>query len=416
MMRRLIAIVVVLAGCKERNDLFCDNVDHQNDPSCMGVTPDAPSCGAGGLCAEGVCKMPDNICVECIVNTDCTTAAEPTCGPDNTCRRCEQHADCDSRACLPEGTCVAEGMVAYVKSGGGGTACSKDVPCDSVQAAVANLGARTHIKIEGTAVIKANGTNTINDTDVTILADKGATLSRNDAGDILEVTGTSTVTVYDLTITGASGGNAVSIGGSASLTLERVKVVNNAKLGLRSTGATQLTLKQSLVIGNLEGGGDLQNLVTNITNNIFVGNGNGTATGTIGGLLIKPNAGSVFEFNTIADNSSNGATVQTRGVNCILPFSATSSIVTGNKIGLGCTFDNSLFDAGSLPSAGVGNIVGDPAFLNLDLVDLTSPTLYRIGPTSAAIDAAGANGDSTTDIDGDARPAGAKDMGADERP
>jgi hypothetical protein len=410
----LIALVVSAAGCKTANPESCELPENKDQPACSNV--DAPVDGAfcddTHTCSSGVCSAGE--CVECIRNMDCADVATPTCDTTaHTCRACAAHRDCDSQACLPSGVCVPEGNVAYVANPGGGTDCTKAAPCATLNAAVAK--STTHIKIQGTMPISDSILSTIASKAVTILADPGAKLQRSTQGPILEVQGDNAdVTIYDLQIReglGTSGDGVVLSGGNARLTLERVALIGNGGRGVFSASGGKLTMRQCIVSTNTLGGGNIQNIEVEMTNNIIVANGGGGSS--TGGLTLAPNVGSVFQYNTVSDNVSSLATDATRGINCVVAFLADSNIVTGNKLGPGCTFNSSLFDATVL---GTGNRIGDPKFKNIDTNNPTGNEFYRINAGSMAIDGGEASG-VTIDIDGEPRPQGTQnDMGADELP
>jgi len=363
------------------------------------------------MCAEGVCNA--GVCVECVLNQDCADLANPTCDTaSHTCRPCGKHADCDSEACLPTGVCVAETNVAYVANPGGGTACTKAAPCATVNAAVAR--STTHIKIEG--AITDPDLTSITGKGVTILADPRATLSRSMTGPILEVQGDNAdVTILDLAIRdglGSGGDGVVLAGGTAKLTLERVALIGNGGRGVFAASGGKLTMRQCVVSTNTLGGANVQNIAIEMTNNLFVANGG--AGSSTGGLTLAPNVGSVFQFNTVADNLSSTTTVATRGINCVLAFAADSNIVTTNALGPSCTFTSSLFDG---VVAGACNRMGDPMFKSVGVANPTRKDFYRIQAGSLAIDGGAASGATLVDIDGEPRPGGnLNDMGADELP
>ena len=122
-----------------------------------------------------------------------------------------------------------------------------------------------------------------------------------------------------------------------------------------------------------------------------------------------------FEFNTIADNDTDGANDARAGINCGDPFPIRNNIVTGNAMEADCTATHSLFSGAQAPG-GTGNMVTtDPMFLAVEIGSIRTPDFYRLGDDSPAIDKADSASAVTVDIDGQARPQGAeKDIGADE--
>jgi hypothetical protein len=93
----------------------------------------------------------------------------------------------------------------------------------------------------------------INNQNVTLLADPGAKLTSTKNGLLLEVKGTSQVAIYDLEITGASGMTGIGIslpaGNTAKLDLHRAKITNNQGGGILAVGGT-LTITQSVISSN----------------------------------------------------------------------------------------------------------------------------------------------------------------------
>ena len=185
---------------------------------------------------------------------------------------------------------------------------------------------------------------TINNQNVTVLADPGAKLTRTNPGVILKVDGTSTVEIVDLAIADGLGGTGIGIslppGNMASLTLLRSTVSNNAGGGLSASGGT-LTVTQSTISGNTAGGVSISGSQFDLTNNFIVSNGGGAST--LGGVEIDriAMAGTHrFEFNTVTANLGPG-TINT-GVTCgsvLVPVVLTNNIVYNNIVSSGGTQD-----------------------------------------------------------------------------
>jgi hypothetical protein len=418
-MIRIALIAVLLLGCKIKNELSCDDPANANAPHCNGV--DAPAaCSEPGPCPEGgFCKVETQTCVACVENADCTAVNAPVCNTQNTCERCNEHTagDCASEICnLGTGACVDEADALYVSEGGAAGPCTKAAPCATLTQALLALssgGNKSFIKITGNIVDDAGADS--DGEDFTIVATPGAKLSRSTDGDILKVTNGSVVTVFDLEITGgrpASVGILVEDSGS-TLTLERVLL--RGHLGGRAISATsgqKVTMRRCIVSQNSAGGVNLQAIQIDITNTLFVRNGSTGANS--GGVQLDPLPGSIFQFNTIADNSS--MTTSTAGVNCVSAFPASNNIVTTNALSPVCTFTFTLFDGSTIvPPSGSGNMSGTPMFLNTDSAMATAPSYYRIMAASDAIDSGDPAATAMDDIDGDARPNGTiRDIGADE--
>jgi hypothetical protein len=327
---------------------------------------------------------------------------------------------------LPDGSCADARDVAYVRPSGSGTACTDAAPCKTISD---GINAKSIVKVEG--AITDGTPTTIDGKAVTILADRGSMLTRTTSGVALDVRNDGAdVRVYDLEIamgTGAKTDPAVSLSGNGSpmLTLTRVKIDNNAGIGI-FTGAGTLTVTQSTISGNGGGGILVSGGSFDITNSFIVSNGgpgNDPLMGmpTFGGVLFNStNSASTrrFEFNTISNNSSNSIT----GVFCGMNMAAASfanNIVYANQGGAGrfqiggpgvanCTWTYS--DIGGLIPLTMGNMDMDPTFVdaskdNFHLM-LGSPMKDKADPAATI----------TVDFDGDPRPTGKADIGADELP
>jgi len=413
-MRALILVTLFAAACSKPNPYYCEG--NPDDNCLIDADVNAPQgCATSSECTNGakpICEPMEKVCVAC---TDGMPGAcggtTPVCNAAHVCTGCTLHGECDSTVCLPSGACAETPEVAYVTaSGTDGSGCTKASPCKTVASALA-LG-RSYIKILGNIdepVVVTTGT-------VQIFGEPGATLRRTTSqGPVFEARGTgTTVTLNDLIIREASGatgsGIYVAPGEPVDLTLNHVYAINNAANGLNVQGG-KLTMSRSVVSGN-SGGGAIIAGTFNITNSLFVANGNGVST--TGGLTLTPQTTStVFKFNTVANNFSSASSAAVRGVNCTLPQMVANTIVSGNAVSANCAFSYSLFDTGTNVSG--SNIAADPMFKNIDGLDPLASDYFHIQATSAAVDRADPASTMATDIDGEARPEGsAPDIGADE--
>ena len=155
-----------------------------------------------------------------------------------------------------------------------------------------------------------------------------------------------------------------------------------------------------------------------LVNNVIAVNGSGNSL--FGGLKITNIATPglhELQFNTITDNA--GLTNAITGVECasiLTPLAFANNIVyanpvtgTGTQVGgdADCTWTYS--DIGPQPVTGEGNVNEPPLFVDVATRD------FHLQPTSPVRDLADEDATVTIDIDGDARPQGARaDMGADE--
>jgi hypothetical protein len=433
----LLSMAIAMVACHKDNYLYC--VGHASDPSCVDAMP---SCSTSAQCSAptAVCKLPDMTCVQCTPSeaTACT-GATPVCGDGHTCRSCTAHAECPSSACLPNGACGtdADANVAYVDPAGtDNTNCTLAAPCTLVSKALATN--RPFVKFRGTT-----NEQVMLNRSVSFLADPGAKLTDTKNGILLKIDGPSTVAIYDLEITGASGVNSPGIslqaGNTATVSLIRVKLTDNTGGGLSATGGT-LTVTQSTVTNNPGGGISITGTQLDITNTSISGNlvggltisnsrfvvvgnaffNNGSSASTVGGVSIQTtqSAANRLEFNSFNKNLTQdgvGSAIQ-----CIAgTFTARNNIMSGNgtltnmeQTGGSCMHAYSIALPGSLPSGGT-NVAQDPQFRNTVTGDL------HIKPGSPAIRAAAPDSDLTgvasRDIDGDPRVSPA-DLGADQIP
>jgi hypothetical protein len=426
----LIAMVAVAGGCKVDNELSCQRPENADRPECRDAGggdddgPDAAACSNSDQCNGGVCKLPEGVCVECLVNADCKGSAEPHCDTaSNTCGACKQHADCDSNACLDTGECAAETDIAYVVSNGSGTACSKAMPCTLDQAVTL---ARPIIKVNasGQPAILSNKL-TLQSVSLTILADPGAVIAAATTllDRMFDIRGAgATVAMFDIRIRGTVGGGDIvgfsSIDAAEVLRLERVIFESAGAAGLRTSQGGTVFVDRSVFFNNNQGGAIFNGSVATVRNSVFAANGNETSGNTGGVQIIGPGAGTIFEFNTVADNVSLTGSTQ---VSCNGGFAMTNNIIVGTDkptFSALCTYSFSLFDAGApVGNGNNNNLNGAPAFVS---TSPTSPMFYRIGAASAAKDNADPSATLKDDIDGTGtRPTGAdmrRDIGADELP
>jgi hypothetical protein len=428
-------LVTVLVGCYH--------------PSAVTGVP----CSEGGHCPAGQQCDHDQQPPICVGEPSGEVDAGITCGDtsgcpadapicaDHTCRPCAADSECPSDVCHElAGTCVDEARALYVApSGIDNATCSRAQPCASVEAALINVTAtRTTIKVaDGTygngfrintsipivisgADADADGASFDGSQNLTpetgslaIALIEGVTLraSRRDGflnrGDL---------GLYRVLVTGSQ---QAGISSRGKLWLRECRIEGSTGLGITIMGGTPsagIDARRVVIVGNTGGGIMVANASFSILSSVIADNGSTTATN--GGVRLQsfglpPPA--VFRFNTVAGNRTGGAVAP--GIQCDQPATIEDSIIAANaaqfpapppftELSAACTARYSLFLT-TAPN-GVGNLTGDPLFGgNGD---------YHLRPRSPAIGAADPDATEPTDVDGDVRPAGQMDIGADEVP
>ncbi len=285
----VLALTALLAaGCNKSNPNYCAGKNPDNNcledaagDSTTGCTSDQSCSGATPVCDLNGSKT----CVQCTTTeSSACSGTTPICGTDDTCGACTMHSQCASDVCLPDGSCSDGGNVAYVDPAGtDNDTCSKAMPCTKVAKALAT--AMPFVKFTGTTSEQV----TINNQDVTLLADPGAQLTYSMAGVILKVDGTSTVKIYDLEIANGLGATGIGIsmpaGNTADLTLQRAKLTGNTGGGISASGGT-LTVTQSQLTGNTGGGISASGGTLTVTQSQLTGNTGGGISASGGTLTV----------------------------------------------------------------------------------------------------------------------------------
>lgn len=140
---------------------------------------------------------------------------------------------------------------------------------------------------------------------------------------------------------------------------------------------------------------------------------NGTSTGTVGGIRMVNSNGQTgsLAFATIADNQSGSA--YDAGITADGMVTLIDTIYANNgsnALCATCSATYSLVPPDMTAPPGIGNLAGDPAF-----VDAMAGN-YHIQPASAAHGMGRPAAGIDYDVDGQPRPQGAYDIGADEIP
>lgn len=367
----------------------------------------------------------------CATNASCAAAA-PVCDQTTlTCRGCVADAECGADVCLEHlGQCASESNTLFVDPTGVNTGtCTRMAPCLTIAYAL------TLVAPNKRTIAVADGLYPNNFTIQSTLGANSLTISgpdRDPAGVVVMIGGSVIVenSSHDIVIEGITMQSTAprTVDNRGQLTLSRVaitssmtgltstnpntlriwdcQITGNAQLGIDVTQTT-LEVLRTVVAGNGQGGIDINNAATAIESSIIADNG---STGTaMGGIRYQNLNGrpQVFQFNTVANNLSNGASA----VQCSAAISLASSILVDGSgavpVNGNCEPSYSLFAVAA--PAGTGNLMGDPAFAGTGN--------YHITASSAARDAADPAATANLDIDGEARPQGSgRDIGADEIP
>ena len=413
------------AGCgRQLNPAFCD--DHPDDVDCRNsgmVAIDAPmgECTSSAMCAGNpngtVCDVPSQTCVQCIVGIDVNSCSgnTPNCGEDHLCHGCVYDANCPaSGVCLPAGTCADATAVLYARPGGIGLGtCTQAEPCTFTNALAAVTQTRHIIKLtvdQGITYSEAPITFNAPSIGVQVLGD-GAAFEPIANGDAL------TVSAGNVEILGLSVRNATNDGlactGGATLALRHTKFTDQtAGFGVSSQGC-KVTIERSRFQRNNSGAMSLTAGTLEIRNNIIDHNGNGNLEA--GNVQIANSSGR-FVFNTVVQNSSKGGgNGRIGGVNCS-PASGLAMLISRNIVS----------DNGNVPFGGNCSVpansnytgtVQNARFTNTTEYKLTenSPTtILRDDPEAQTDCQIGTPPKFIDDYEGQIRPAGFCDRGADE--
>lgn len=434
---------LTLLACRQLNPEFC--ASHPQDIDCAGRSVagiDAGLCTQDEQCTNStpVCDIVRSMCVPCMPGKmGACSGATPVCGTDEACHPCVLDAQCASQTCLPDGSCASPLDVLYVSPTGSDLAtCMSDDHCSLARAIALIDGTKSTIRLDPApynllaAVVLPKDLH---------LVGRGAILDRNAPGsgevidiaagthvslDYVVVTGgdgssgngivcnQATLTLREVTIQG-NGGSAVTASG-CQLVISHSQLLNNQDSGIIAS-ASDVTLVRSMVSGNQNSGLDLSSSSSfDIENNVIVKNGGPNGLGAVFIETIRSGsvARRVFAFNTVSQNSGMFGSVC--GVVCGesigVPLAMTSNIVVNNAgpaqvSGGACVWTYSDIAPGAV--SGTGNLSTDPLFID------PAHNNFHLQLASPARDAADPAATLTEDLDGDARPQGARrDMGADE--
>lgn len=344
-------------------DQMCHPCVIGDDAKCLSRDPKAPHCDASGEC------------VACKVNADCPLGA-PICLPDGSCRGCQGHNECASGICNLDGSCAAQGDVTYVDN----NKCTAVTPTGAMNApycnltdAITNLAAHHFIHVAASTT--AYPQVAISGGSFSIVGPGGSGakiggIAKNAPG--IDVSGTTTLTLDGLEVTGGVVGQpgVQCNGAGATLTMVRMLVDNVAGAGLLGTSCT-VTLDRDQ-FGPMDAGGGviLNGAQFLITNSLIVGNISSSSPGVSFGAGSAPIPPLTVGFlhNTIAGNSLGVNSAG--GVGCAPAGTAiVNSIVWGNsksaagtQLNSSCTLSYVDIDDTTTPP-GTGNVNLPPDFV-----------------------------------------------------
>jgi hypothetical protein len=305
--------------------------------------------------------------------------------------------------------------------------CTQAAPCGTVQEGVdvaKNDAARDIILI---AAEDYPDPVVLDDVTVTLIGDGVVNIATDtlgaDANAVL-VSGNSAVT-FDGVNVAPDGGAGTSValrctsaGGAPTLEFANGTVSGSAGLGIDAANCG-VVITASTISGNAGGGISIANAGFAMVNNFIVNNGSDIGVGSsVGGVSFDTTTGNseTFEFNTLYGNGTGDTQLGGSAVTCSgTDLTAANNIIVSGGQSVGhaliagsCGQNYSLIE-GAAVFAGTLNIIGDPLFLNVGMLD------YRIETNSPCVDAADPLATLMTDFDGQVRPQGTgRDIGADE--
>jgi hypothetical protein len=359
---------VASTDCKNAKKPACDTKVNRC-VECLGV---GTECAAADFPGKPVCDGPNQKCVGCTDDSQCT-GKTPVCDmTKKECRPCGADTECKTGpgVCVDwDGHCAQTGEVVTL----GGAGCVQAMPnfCKASDA-VAALGPMHNILIvKGPDAVAAIDPPAGAATQVLIVGKLKA-------------------------LVGAGSGDAagVHLTGAGTEFYVRDLAVTGGTVGILAEGAKMAHINRCTVTGNGKGGIKTINSGFDITNNIVAGNLAGSDVGGVGfgGLRLGDiPAGTTgrFDNNTVVGN-------QSYGVSCKTAQDISTSLLNGNAVDqeIGCT---------GTACCGATDPMLDPTYH----LKTGSPCIDKLTATNMSV---------TTDIDGGKRPpAGGKlDCGADE--
>lgn len=446
---RWLVFIGLVAGCTKHNPAVC--CDSPGDCNSIGIMDSQRTCAAGFVCMDHVCDLPADggtgsdapPAVGCMQNSDCPVAM-PVCDPaTHACRPCVLDNECTSNVCdANAGTCVDSSAVLYASpTGPDAASCDASAPCSITQAVAIASTARHTIKLEA-----GTYASSLIVTGMTIVFHgSGATLQPPGGQDGIQVLDGGNVTLLGLTIdqlssarialvcqTSTSGAptpmvqmdqvtiiaqGVALLGHPCEYSISRTHVhIGTAVYGLEFEGPGTAKMDRTV----FDGGAGLvafdQGAVLDITNSVIE-----NQAGSDGAFLSQAfgsTPGSIIvSFSTVINSTvkcTNGQPIcagfSDAGV-CLdntIFLNTTAGAPTDTITGTACFANYVIAKPQSTALTGANNKLGvDPLLVNPAAGD------YHLMPNSPAIDAADPTATATPDLDGTARPQGARaDIGA----
>jgi hypothetical protein len=444
-MRGVLLVAVAAAGCTFSRPA---DVPDRDAPIAVDATD---GCIANPDVCDGTdTNCVDDRCVDCPLGDDhqhaaCTELGAPICGADLDCRPCRVHEECDSGVCAPDGTCATG--VLYVRTDGndaGGTndCTRRDNPCRTLTRAVATVpptagnptANRRFIRLINGGIYIEPAMVKIDNQTITVVgppvASGRAVIDRVGTGVTLSVvneTDVSDVRLDRIGIehrTSASSAHGLVCAGS-TLVATQIEVTENGGVGIFSDDCS-LTITASVIAENAGGAMRLRVGRVVIVNNSIANNGG--ANSPYGGLeLIGVSTASVVQSNTLMRNQSS-TSGEPDGMYCsVSGLIARNNIIYGDttrpRVVGECAHRSTLYGPTD-PNGALGTTDGNMLVTNESTFRFVSPStrdyhLTITDPPSVARDKGSTTGiapEATVDIDGEPRPQGLPDVGADEIP
>lgn len=364
----LAALCSSSSACEE-NTPICDATLREcracqassDDEACRERSSATPRCTSAGHCAA---------CRAATQQDDCP-ATQPICRPEGTCAPCISHDECPSLVCLVDGSCAPAANVLYAdkQNCAANPDGSRAKPWCEISDALAHLNGRAIVRVMGSStpyqgVHPPGGENLLlvgpGQSSATSLLTSALLYTADQQGLLLDGEG-GQLTLDGFEVRGGSGLDGIACqktGTTApALTVRRSFVHDSGGAGIMSSGCA-VTIDQSEITRNPQGGLQFFNTAYAITNSFIVGNF------TVAASFSSFSAG-VFRHNTIAQNSASvGGAVFDCG-NPIAPRSLENSLLWSNS-GASLFTGNCLFTYIDAPEVlpGTGNRSLAPHFVN----------------------------------------------------